>query len=294
MKKFFIWCLKASMIFLMILSAIGLIYSVYYEINGYNNSSLPDVGSPADFCGVLGTMLTIVLTWQQIKDTNKKALKDSKESREKLQTSQKQFDKTIKEMQKTREESYKPDLYMDTTEIDFTIDRTVPYANINNGVENFDVINVGAGTAKNIKVEAYSDENIDSLNKNINTYLNIIDKENLIIYDLAGEGHWEDKVNPIVDRYLFPKDDMKVPLPKIYLRILRDYVFTLDDEDKIVSDPYTELPKFSYIIIYQDQEEIKYSKKVIISARCWDTRPDKTEACSVTLSVENEPAKKCI
>ena len=34
---------------------------------------LPDVGTPADFCGAAGTTLAVVFTWQQIKDSDEEA-----------------------------------------------------------------------------------------------------------------------------------------------------------------------------------------------------------------------------
>lgn len=57
-SKGLIWILF-FLIFTFIAAVVGLFYSIYYEISGYNIDFLPDIGTPADFCGVLGTMLAI-------------------------------------------------------------------------------------------------------------------------------------------------------------------------------------------------------------------------------------------
>ena len=72
------------LISIFIVAVVGLFYSIYYEIIGYNIDFLPDVGTPADFCGVLGTMLAIFVTWQQIKKSDDKVREDNKKARKNI------------------------------------------------------------------------------------------------------------------------------------------------------------------------------------------------------------------
>ena len=283
------------LISIFIVAVVGLFYSIYYEIIGYNIDFLPDVGTPADFCGVLGTMLAIFVTWQQIKKSDDKVREDNKKARKKLKVSQEQFNKTIDEMQKEREEAYKPDLYMDSKKMNFSISRdsidVIPILGTKN--KKVDIINVGAGTAKNIIIEAYSKDNLNYLSNYTETNFNMVEQDNVILCDLPDVSPVSDKIKPKSGEYLFSKEKLTIDLPEIYLHILRDYIFELDSKEKIDGDPFTKLPKFTYIITYQDQEEITYSKEVIISAKCWNTKPNgMTEECNVTLSVENKSAQK--
>lgn len=292
----FTWILKHSsclLTIIFIVAVAGFFYSIIYELWGYNIDWLPDVGTPADFCGVLGTMLAIFVTWQQMKKSDDKARKNKKEAREKFKASQEQFNKTIKEMQKEREEAYKPDLYMDTEEKHFFISKGSTDIEIPSDDKEFKIINVGAGTAKNIVIKAYSKQNRIYLQKYLQKYVNIkfnmFVPDNWIAFNLPDLSSIYDSIRPIMDGYLFSKMPAGIPLPEIYLQILRYYIFKLIDEGKIKGDPYTNLPKFTYNITYQDQEEIKYSKKIIIWAKCWDMNFDKYK---VTLSIENKPAHK--
>ena len=61
------------LVILVSLSLVGLFYSIFYEIKGYMIDWLPDVGTPADFCGAAGTTLAVIFTWQQMKDSDKEA-----------------------------------------------------------------------------------------------------------------------------------------------------------------------------------------------------------------------------
>ena len=69
MKKVINIVLLVLLIILVTFSLAGLIYSIFYECKGYMINCLPDVGTPADFCGAAGTTLAVVFTWQQIKDS---------------------------------------------------------------------------------------------------------------------------------------------------------------------------------------------------------------------------------
>lgn len=288
-SKGLIWILF-FLIFTFIAAVVGLFYSIYYEISGYNIDFLPDIGTPADFCGVLGTMLAIFLTWQQIKRSDEKSREDSEEARNRFQVSQERFNKTIEEMQKEREETYKPDLYINAEENTFSIrSNSNEAAPSNDKSKSFDITNIGVGTAKNIVVEAYSNKNSNYLLKYAKADFTKIVDDNYILYSLPKEFLRGDNIKPEIGSYLFPKDHKKISVPSIYLQILRDYIFELINKEKIGSDPYVKLPKFKYSVTYTDQEEIKYSKEVVIYAKCWDIRSDN---CKVTLSVENKPAKK--
>lgn len=260
MKKY-----KIYILILMGITLLGLLYSLFYEISGYNIDFFPDVGTPADFLGVFGTIVTIYLTWQQI-------------------------DKSQDQFSKNMEETYKPDLYMDTKERTFSISKdsneVIPE---NDESESFCIANIGVGTAKNIIVEAYSKKNLNYLLKYAKADFNKIVDDNYILYAIPFRFSLVDNIKPENESYLFPKDHKDIPLPRIYLQILKDRIFELIDKKEIDSDPYVKLPKFKYCITYSDQEEIEYSKEVIIYAKCWDIRPD---TCKVTLSVENKPAKK--
>lgn len=270
----FAWILEHASFLLttiFIVAVVGLLYSIYYEFSGYNIDYLPDVGTPADFFGVLGTMLAIFVTWQQIGE------------------SQNQFNQTIEEMQTERKEAYKPDLYMDTEEKNFFISKGSTDIEISSDDKEFKIINVGAGTAKNIGIKAYSKQNRINLQKYVNIKFNMFVPDNWIAFNLPDLSNIHDSINPIMDGYLFSKETVDIPLPDAYLQILRYYIFKLIDEGKMDGDPYTNLPKFTYNITYQNQEEIKYSKKIIIWAKCWDMNFDKYK---VTLSIENKPARK--
>lgn len=287
--------IRGNFLWIVVLSAfvaalIGLGYSIYYETKSYNIDFLPDIGTPADYFGVLGTMLTILVSWQQMKKLEENARKESYETRKKLQTSQDQFDKTIDEMQKEREEAYKPDIYMDTEEKVYSISKGSNNMNLILGDKELAIINVDVGTAKNIVIEAYSNKNLANLEKYAKQSFILPKYDNTIIYSLMYVGNFVDEIKPLNGGYLFSKEKLHICVSEIYKKILRDYIFELNDKkDEIKGDPFTDLPKFTYIITYQDQEEIKYSKEVIIYAKCWDIKPDK---CKVTLSVENKPAHK--
>ncbi|MDK6502666.1 hypothetical protein [Lactobacillus crispatus] len=257
------------LVILVSLSLVGLFYSIFYEIKGYMIDWLPDVGTPADFCGAAGTTLAVIFTWQQMKDSDKEAQEKRNETEQQLKKSQAQFNATIKEMRKNREEAYKPDICFDTEMISIQYDNCQNNFGDDFNEISFTIINLGIGTAKNVEVTAYSDNNYNKLCHDISWFNNqtqcIGDVQNHLCYtDCRGKTVCDD-IKPLSGKYLFSKDyDKNIDLPKAYLYAVKDYCFELFDDNKISTDPYYQLPTFVYDISYQDQEDIQYFRKVLI------------------------------
>lgn len=291
MKKVINIVLLVLLIILVTFSLAGLIYSIFYECKGYMINCLPDVGTPADFCGAAGTTLAVVFTWQQIKDSDEEAQNRRRET-------ELQFDTTIEEMQKKREEAYKPDVCFNTNII------SIQYDNSQNDFcddkVTFTIINLGVGTAKDIRVKAYSDSNYNKLCQDISWFKDQTQKigdvkDSLYYTDCCGKTV-SDYFEPISGGYLFSKDsDKNIELPKVYLYALKDYCCKLFDEDKIDGDPYYCLPKFMYDIQYQDQEGIYYSRKVCIKPNISGYQTGGNGEClsfDMNLKIENLAIKK--
>lgn len=288
------------LVILVSLSLLGLFYSIFYEIKGYMIDWLPDVGTPADFCGAAGTTLAVIFTWQQMKDSDKEAQEKRNETEQQLKKSQAQFNATIKEMRKNREEAYKPDIYFDTEMI------SIKYDSCRNGFNeiSFTIINLGIGTAKNVEVTAYSDSNYDKLCHDISWFneqtQGIGDVHDHLCYtDFCGKTICDD-VKPLSGKYLFSKDcDKNIELPKAYLYAVKDYCYKLFDDHIISTDPYYKLSTFVYDISYQDQEDIQYFRKVLIKPNISMYQPDqdndkKLLSFNINLEIKNLPSQKII
>lgn len=203
-------------------------------------------------------------------------------------------------MRKNREEAYKPDVCFDTDMISIQYDSY--QNNFSNGFKEvtFTIINLGIGTAKNIKVKAYSDDNYNQLCQNISWFDNqtqgIDDVKNGLFYTDCYGKTVHDDIEPLKGKYLFSKEcNNIIELPKVYLYALKDYGCKLFNDKKIDTDPYYNLPIFTYDIFYQDQEDIHYLRKVLIKPNISMPQLDnegKLLSFNINLSIENRASKK--
>lgn len=268
----FTWILEHSsclLTIIFIVAVIGLVCSIVYEFWGYNIDWFPDVGTPADFCGVLGTMLAIFVTWQQIKASDERASQDRNDAQKQLKVAQNRYNTTIEEMRKEREETYRPDIYVSTEKIEFQPTEESFYQNLSK--KKFNIINLGVGTAKNIDIIMSPKEN-----SSLQEYRNILQEK------------WADNIDLKVKNFLFSKEKMDVDLPEKYLQIVQECIYQhiATTEEKIF-----ELPKFVYSITYQDQEGIEYSKKLNINANYSDTSQHNNINIYVTFTFDSEPTQ---
>lgn len=217
-------------------------------------------GDAGTWFGGLSTSLTLLFAYLQLSDENRQSIN------------------TLNEMKKERELAYRPNLFINMNPISIKFDKNIIQSSFSKKLK---VINLGVGTAQNIIVRPYIDNNASLYNIVPEAQQYISEKDNKLVYK---NRIFDDLFPVLVNGYLLSSESTHIDLPNVYLNVIKDYIFN----HSIVE--LSSLPSFKFEMRYQDLQGITYRKEIILIATVKDNELNKV---LLELKPINMNAKKC-
>lgn len=249
------------------LLVIGITIGMFLGKIQYNAENM---GTLADWVSGLGSLGALIFAYYQINDSNK------------------QTQITLKEMKKEHEDSFRPSIYAND-KFKMKIDQ-------NSQPDNFvfTITNIGKDVAKDITIEKYTCEDIESLKglfNNPKVEVNLVNEE-AIYYEHDNnksknyytDGHVDDSKH-----FLYAKEEMKISIPKVYIKALMEYLKEVNSKD--IKQGYFKptLPSLNMNVKYSDLLNNSYIRKIEINSVVGEisTVDDGMVRASIDISLKN-------